>query len=228
MAQRFEGDIVFGNDSSLYFQKSDGTLLEFVNMSGSNALTVLNGASSVSLIPSANNTYDIGSSSLKYKDLYLAGSIVSGAITSSGAIRGTGITIDGTNVLSTYLAPAAMTPVPTGAAGAITTQTTAGYWTQIGKIVQFTLTCTITDVGTATGDLTITLPAAVPAAANISLDQALSLYTDGVTEASVQLAAKIVTNTKTIKFYDIVTNNTTTITDIENGTFTVSGSYICA
>lgn len=130
---------------------------------------------------------------------------------------------------SVYTAPAAFTPTIAGAAGSVTTSTCTGYWSRVSaKVVQFVLQIVVTDVGTATGDLTITLPAALPAAGDLSLDQPLALHTESITEASVQLTAKILTNTKTVKLYDVKTNAAADILDIENGTIQISGSYITA
>lgn len=166
------------------------------------------------LVPSADSTHNIGSASVRPATVF------------ADVVRSAAFTIDGTNSIESFTDASSMTPVPTGASGTITTETSTGRWCRIGPLVFIVAKIDITDVGTATGDLTITLPAAVPAAASISMDQPLAVHTENVTEAAVQLSAKILDNTKTIKFYDITTNAAATITDVENGTFEVAGCYL--
>lgn len=73
MVQRYAGgNQVFNNNSTIFFEKADGTLLPFVSMSSSDVLTIINGSSAESLLPSVTATYDIGSSSFKYRDFYLS------------------------------------------------------------------------------------------------------------------------------------------------------------
>lgn len=123
---------------------------------------------------------------------------------------------------------AAMTPVPTGAAGSITTQTSTGRWCRIGPLVFVNLKVVITDVGTATGDLTITLPSAVPASADASLDTplALSFASLNYGAGDLQVTAKILSNTKTIKLYASADDGAGLIVDAENMTVEVAGCYL--
>lgn len=166
------------------------------------------------LVPDTDSMHNIGTASARPATIF------------ADTVRAAAFTIDGTDSIETFVDSVAMTPVPTGASGTITTETSTGRWCRIGPLVFVVAKVIITDVGTGSGDLTITLPAACPAAANISLDQPLALHTESVTEASVQLSAKIVSNTKTIKFYDVKTNAAADITDVENGTFEIAGCYL--
>jgi len=50
------------------------------------------------------------------------------------------------------------TPTASPGAGAFTDVTTAGRWIQVGKIVLFAVTITMTDIGTGSGNLGLTLP----------------------------------------------------------------------
>lgn len=130
--------------------------------------------------------------------------------------------------LTVFTDSAAFTPVPTPAAGAIAVETSLGRWHRVGSLVFIAMKITITDVDTGTGDLTITLPAGLPAAADLSMDQVLSLSYSGVTPdvLAVQVSAKIVSNTKTVKIYNLLSNDVPTILDAENCILEVTGCYL--
>jgi len=55
------------------------------------------------------------------------------------------------------------TPVVTSGSGSITTYTASGVYTKIGRMVQVSITVTVTTVGTASGGANVTLPFALGA-----------------------------------------------------------------
>lgn len=195
--------------ANLYGDAADITTLTAPTISGNTNVTG-------DLLPTTDSTHDLGAAATRWAEIY------------GDTIRAAAFTIDGTNSLETFVDAAAMTPVPTGASGTITTETSSGRWCRVGPLVFITLQVAITDVGTATGDLTITLPAAVPAAADISLNQALACHTESADYGTgvVQLSAYIVTNTKTIQVGEMKDDAASTVLDVENATFVITGCYL--
>lgn len=138
-----------------------------------------------------------------------------------------GLTFDNSSVLEHFSAAASMTPVPTGASGDITTETSTGRWCRIGPMVFLVLKTTIATLGDASGDLTITLPAAVPAAADISMDQPLSLSHSGLEygEGELEVSAKILSNTKTIQLQALKDDAAPAVVDAQAMTVEIAGCY---
>ena len=132
MPQRYEGDIVFDNDSSLFFEKADGTLKEFVRIDSSDNIKLINVTSAaLSWLPTTTNTYDIGSSSLKWKDIYVAG---------NGLIDGT-LGVTGLSTLGT---------------ATVTGLSTLGAITAVGTTSVNVTGTAATSIGNATGKTAIT------------------------------------------------------------------------
>jgi len=99
------------------------------------------------VIPKTDDTYDLGASANKWKDLYVDGVAYIDAVNIAG----------GTN-LTSYV-ETTWTPTVTSSSGTITSYTlnNASY-TKIGRVYFFTIDITVGTVGTATNTLKITLP----------------------------------------------------------------------
>lgn len=141
---------------------------------------------------------------------------------------GSGLTFDGTNTLSTYIEPVAMTPVVTGSSGSVSlAYTSSGKWSQVGKLVHFSLTCNVSSVGSATGNFVITLPSPMPASANDSIDRSLATESESITypTLALQLTAKLLANSNTIQIYGQKTGAASAILAIGTGTLTICGTY---
>lgn len=120
------------------------------------------------------------------------------------------------------------TPVLTGAGGTIGdyAATAAGNYTQIGNRILFDLTIAVTDIGSWTGAVRISLPVATGAACNAS-------FTIGnieqVTSTGIQVVARATAGTSLILLQAIVSADATTAVLITNlnatPTIWISGSY---
>ena len=121
--------------STLYVSSAQAGGMKYSYLTATNAVMLPVTTTGVN----ADNLHDLGTSAARFRNLYLSGGVYLG---------GTGAA----NLLDDY-EEGSFTPTAESQTGSITSYTSSGYYTKIGRSVTISMTITLTNVGTAAGVL---------------------------------------------------------------------------
>lgn len=175
--------------------------------------------------PFATNSYQCGTSALRWSNFNSVLGNFSGLVTASA-----GVTFDGANILANYVPTPAFTPTATfgGAAVGLTYGTQTGTATRVGDFIRFNLRLRLTSRGSSVGTLLILgLPTACRAGDNV----ACSLNVNNLGSGAGTIPTAIViagSSTISIQVLTQSTGGTAPMADTtcsNTSDFTIAGMY---